>query len=97
MRKESKNKYEQYERLILRKNIVIFTFPTMGLLIWLSVVRYFDIENVFIHMMILFSMQILMSAWFRKIDKCPWCGNSFFLFKKDGSMAISFIFTQKNV
>lgn len=89
------NKKDLYEELLIRRNFILFAFPPLGLVTWLTIVKFFNIENPIAILCISVLVIFPTDFWFRKKNICPWCGNGFFIYKKDGTRDISFnMFTQ---
>lgn len=84
-----------YNKLISRKNTILFAVPPICLIIHLLIVNFFNITNPVIIVVIGTAIAGSVDACFRKINICPFCEKPFFLQKKDGTRDISFnIFTQ---
>lgn len=90
-----KNEKIAYNKLISRKNTMLFAFPPIGLFAWVYFAYFFDVTNPVIMIVIGVVISGLADTWFRKINICPFCKNPFFVQRKDGTRDISFnIFTQ---
>lgn len=89
------DKQKQYESLLNLKSRIFNFYPPLYIITFWSLYHFLGIKSPLILFFITILTQIPINFWFRKKNICPWCGNSFFLFRKDGTQDISFkIFTQ---
>ncbi|MDO4895327.1 hypothetical protein [Moraxella sp.] len=77
-----KNEKIAYNKLISRKNTMLFAFPPIGLFAWVYFAYFFDVTNPVIMIVIGVVISGLADTWFRKINICPFCKNPFFYREK---------------
>ena len=85
-------KIRAYKKLLRMKNFLVYFYPPLFVIAWASIINIFNLNNPMIIMTVMIIIISPVHLWFIKKNKCPWCGQPFFLYNPDGSTN-----TQENI